>query len=82
MLETCPLCEEGQLSEIAEQDKETYKGIRGLVVFHYSVCNYCESEQANSAQTKINKENMVNFRLDVDESLKSNDSYFESKIKK
>jgi HTH-type transcriptional regulator/antitoxin MqsA len=62
----CPICEEGNLSHIVEQDMAEYKEIKALVALHYSECDACGSEQANALDVRNNKRAMQAFRKTVD----------------
>jgi HTH-type transcriptional regulator/antitoxin MqsA len=62
----CPICEEGNLTHIVEQDMAEYKAIEALVALHYSECDACGSEQANALDVRNNKRAMQAFRKTVD----------------
>lgn len=62
----CPICEEGNLKHIVEQNIAEYKGIEAPVALHYSECDACGSEQANAVDVRNNKRAMQAFRKTVD----------------
>jgi HTH-type transcriptional regulator/antitoxin MqsA len=62
----CPICEEGNLKHIVEQNITEYKGIEAPVALHYSECDACGSEQANAVDVRNNKRAMQAFRKTVD----------------
>lgn len=62
----CPICEEGNLKHIVEQNIAEYKGIKAPVALHYSECDACGSEQANAMDVRNNKRAMQAFRKTVD----------------
>lgn len=64
--DVCPICEEGNLTHIVEQDMAEYKGVEAEVALHYSECNACGSEQANATDVRNNKRAMQAFRKTVD----------------
>jgi len=62
----CPICEEGNLKHIVEQNIAEYKGIEAPVALHYSECDACGSEQANAVDVRNNKRAMQAFKKEVD----------------
>lgn len=56
-LKTCDLCGRGRL----HPKVKTEDGLTGLTL-HYSVCDVCGSEQADSEQLRLNKLNKLNVR--------------------
>lgn len=54
----CPLCEEGQLTELSSSNQHQIDGKDVMVPLVYSVCSHCESEQANADQAQRNKQAM------------------------
>ena len=65
-IDICPICEEGNLKHIVEQNITEYKEIEALVALHYSECDACGSEQANAVDVRNNKRAMQAFRKTVD----------------
>ncbi len=62
----CPICEEGNLSERVGKNRVDYKGKTTELDSHFSVCDFCGSEQANAQQVRMNKRYMVAFKKQVD----------------
>lgn len=52
----CPLCAEGHLTEISFSNQHQIDGKEVMVPLVYSICSYCESEQANADQARRNKD--------------------------
>ena len=65
-IDICPICEEGNLNHIVEQDTAEYKGKQGTVALHFSECDACGSEQANAVDVRNNKRAMQAFKKTVD----------------
>lgn len=65
-IDICPICEEGNLKHIVEQNITEYKEIEAPVALHYSECDACGSEQANAVDVRNNKRAMQAFRKTVD----------------
>jgi len=64
--ETCPICGEGQLTDSVVKNTVEYKGQTTDLDMHFSVCNFCGSEQANKIQLRDNKRAMNAFKKKVD----------------
>ena len=62
----CPICGEGTLTSYVKEREAEYKGQKGTVERHYSVCDACGSEQAGAAEMKANKRAVLAFRKHVD----------------
>ncbi|MET0008712.1 MAG: type II toxin-antitoxin system MqsA family antitoxin [Candidatus Thiodiazotropha sp. 6PLUC9] len=62
----CPICGEGKLHPEVGKNPVEYKGQTTELDLHYSLCDACGSEQADAAQTRINKRLMVAFKKRVD----------------
>lgn len=54
----CPICEEGSLTKMSYPAPQEVDGEETMVPVEYSVCDHCESEQADAEQSKKNKEAM------------------------
>lgn len=54
----CPLCEEGQLTELLSSNQHQIDDKVVMVPLVYSVCSHCESEQTNADQAQRNKRAM------------------------
>lgn len=64
--ETCPVCAMGKLHENIEMNPVEYRGHKKLLKMYYSICDDCGSEIADARQTRLNKEEMVKFRANID----------------
>jgi putative zinc finger/helix-turn-helix YgiT family protein len=64
--ELCPACGEGRLTSRVLREEIEYKGVHGEVPVHYSVCDYCGSELAGSAESRANKRAMTVFKKQVE----------------
>lgn len=62
----CPICGEGTLTSYVKEREAEYKGQKGTVERHYSVCDACGSEQAGAAEMKANKRAVLAFRKHID----------------
>jgi HTH-type transcriptional regulator/antitoxin MqsA len=62
----CPICEEGNLTHIVDNDMAEYKGQQAEIALHYSECDACGSEQANAVDVRNNKRAMQAFKKKVD----------------
>ena len=63
---TCPLCAEGHLHEQVAQNRVEYKEHSAELDLHYSVCDFCGSEQSDARQLRTNKRSMIAFKKRVD----------------
>tara|TARA_R100001129_G_scaffold185841_1_gene175377 strand:- start:262 stop:477 length:216 start_codon:yes stop_codon:yes gene_type:complete len=66
LIEVCPICEWGVLESKVESNEVTYKNVTKNIPLYYSICDFCEMEQADSKQTNLNKLEMIRFREEVD----------------
>lgn len=62
----CRICGEGHLTVQVEKNPVEYKGVSEELDSYYSVCDACGSEQADAAQTRVNKRLMIAFKKQVD----------------
>lgn len=62
----CPICGEGNLQPQVGKNPVEYKGQTTELDLHFSLCDACGSEQANAAQLRDNKRQMVAFKKQVD----------------
>jgi HTH-type transcriptional regulator/antitoxin MqsA len=62
----CPICGEGKLHHKVSENPVEYKGQTTELDLHFSLCDACGSEQADAAQTRINKRLMIAFKKRVD----------------
>ena len=69
----CPICEEGNLTAQKDQNKVEYKGKTSFLDNHFSICDCCGAEQANTQQIKTNKRLMIAFKKAVDGLLNGSD---------
>lgn len=60
----CPLCGIGMLTQKTTYQHVMHKGKEKCLPLHFSVCSYCESEQANEQQLLANKMAMFAFEGD------------------
>lgn len=60
---TCSICEMGQL--ILHTEKITVVGQQGQIESQYSMCDYCNSEQAGADEARFNKRAMNAFKKQV-----------------
>lgn len=68
-IKICPLCEEDELTEAVSTHEVEYKSVKKDLPLYHTFCSYCESESAGSKHLSLNKEIVLNFRKEVDESL-------------
>jgi len=62
----CPICGEGNLHFNVGKNPVEYKGQTTELDLHFSLCAACGSEQADVAQTRVNKRLMIAFKKRVD----------------
>jgi HTH-type transcriptional regulator/antitoxin MqsA len=62
----CPICGEGKLHPEVSKNPVEYKGQATELDLHFSLCGACGSEQADAAQTRVNKRLMIAFKKRVD----------------
>ena len=62
MDDICGICENGKLTYMTESNEVEFKGHKRIIPTHYSICNTCYSNQANSDQMKLNKMLMIEFK--------------------
>lgn len=58
----CLICEEGYLCAREEQIEVEHLGQVGSIKSCYSVCDACGSEQATTAESRLNKRTMIAFK--------------------
>lgn len=68
-IKICYICEKDTVTDAASTHEVEYKGIKKDLPLHHTLCNYCGSDSANSKHLFLNKEIVLNFRKEVDESL-------------
>jgi transposase-like protein len=59
---TCPACNSGSLIHKIEQRPAEWEGRSGTVNLCYSECIECGSEIVDEAQSKFNKQAILDFR--------------------
>ncbi len=62
----CPVCGEGCLTSHVRKNDVEYGGQHRALDVQYSECDFCGSDIATEAQTKINKRAMIAFKKEVD----------------
>lgn len=62
----CPICENGNLSSRIGKNTVSYKGQTHELDLHFSVCDFCGSEQSDAIQVRDNKRLMLAFKKRVD----------------
>lgn len=62
----CQICGEGHLHPKEKRSLVEYNGYRGRVPVVFSVCDACNSEQADSAQLRDNKRAIIAFKKAMD----------------
>ncbi|CTQ08455.1 MULTISPECIES: type II toxin-antitoxin system MqsA family antitoxin [Klebsiella pneumoniae complex] len=62
----CPICGVGVLTPKITNSYVEYKGKSKYLPLHFSICNHCETEQANQQQSLENKREMNAFKKSVD----------------
>lgn len=62
----CPICENGNLSSRIGKNTVNYKGQTAELDVHFSVCDFCGSEQSDAAQVRDNKRAMLAFKKRVE----------------
>lgn len=65
----CPCCGVGVLTPKITNNYVEYKGKSKFLPLHFSICSYCETEQADQQQSVENKRVMDAFKKAVDETL-------------
>lgn len=65
----CPCCGVGVLTPKITNNYVEYKGKSKSLPLHFSICSYCETEQADQQQSVENKRVMDAFKKAVDETL-------------
>ena len=68
-IKICYICEKDTVTDAVSTHEVEYKGIKKDLPLHHTLCSYCESESAGSKHLSLNKEIVLNFRKEVDESL-------------
>lgn len=62
----CNICEEGDLASCVEGILVSYKECEDFINSYYSKCSYCGSEVVSPEQAKLNKQEVEDFKEDVD----------------
>ncbi len=65
----CLICGEGKLNTDIDLNVVDYLGIYCILPLHFSVCDYCGTEQASSDETTKNKKYMIDFKNRVHEGM-------------
>lgn len=63
---TCPVCDEGSLTEVVSTNEVSHKGRYGVVESFGAVCGFCESYQAGGEHLRENKNRVLRFKARVD----------------
>ena len=63
----CDICGDGQLHHKISNEPIEYKGIKGHYSVHYSQCDVCKAESADSSDMLFNKRELVRFKKKVDQ---------------
>ena len=64
--ELCPICLEGHLTEMKDQETSEHNGVVGQTFLHFAECDTCGSEQANAKHLRLNKRSIVAFKKHAD----------------
>lgn len=70
---TCPVCEEGSLTEVVSTHEVSHKGRCGVVESFGAVCSFCETYQAGGEHLRENKHRMLRFKASIDFGHKADD---------
>ena len=62
----CPICENGNLTSQIGKNPVSYKGKTTELDLHFSICEFCGSEQSDAIQVRDNKRAMLAFKKRVD----------------
>ncbi|WP_190365694.1 hypothetical protein [Pseudoalteromonas sp. S16_S37] len=62
---TCSICEMGQLILNTEKIRVEHLSQQGQIESQYSMCDYCNSEQAGTDEARLNKLAMNDFKKQV-----------------
>ncbi len=63
---TCPLCEQGVLTEQQASESTVYKGVERLLPLYFACCSECGTEQADAKHLRANKRVLQAFKKEVD----------------
>ena len=69
ILEICPVCETGTLSQTEKPNEVKHRGFYGIIPCLGSTCNHCGVEIADADQLAKNKAAMLNFRTNIDKKI-------------
>ncbi|MFH0223189.1 type II toxin-antitoxin system MqsA family antitoxin [Vibrio furnissii] len=72
-IQTCPICEMGQLTLHTERITVEHLGQQGQIESQYAVCDCCGSEQTGTAEARFNKRAMIAFKKQVQGLLTGNE---------
>lgn len=70
-IKICPLCAVGHLNQSSYTCNVEYRGVKKDLTFSMHLCNICGEDMACNGDLNHNKTEVVNFRKEVDESLKN-----------
>ena len=68
-IDICPLCAEGRLSKSTYVCNVEYRSVKKDLTFSMHICDYCKGDMACNEDLNHNKNTVVNFRKEVDNSL-------------
>jgi len=66
-LNQCPLCSEGQVTELTRSRRFEHRHKVGIVALHFSSCNFCNAETVNDEQSILNRRELNRFKKQVDQ---------------
>ena len=64
--ELCPICGEGHVTHVLDQEPATYKGQTKMLPLSHLQCDTCTSDFAGLEESRANKRAMLAFRKQVD----------------
>ncbi len=64
--ELCPICGEGHVTHVLDQEPATYKGQTKMLPLSHLQCDMCTSDFAGLEESRANKRAMLAFRKEVD----------------
>lgn len=62
----CPCCEKGELFQKTETVTMNHKGNEKEILSKYKLCDYCNSEIADSDDLSFNKEQSLKLKKEID----------------
>lgn len=62
----CPCCEKRELFQKAETVIMNHKGKKKEILSKYELCDYCNSEIADSGDLSFNKEQSLKLKKEID----------------